>query len=265
MKLPRWLSVALNIYALLLAFFFVWPVLQVLLTAFTDDLVFPPRYFTFAAWKGVIWNGYLSSIWFSMRMAIGATALLLVICVPAAYAMERKRFPGRALLSVIVFVPLIFPTITYSSAIRIYVFSFFNQLTGTYILVTLVTAMWGIPLVMRSIQGSLATSDPVYEEAAQTMGASPVRTFFKITLPLIAPGVLTAAMIAFTSTAMAFTAPYILGSKTPAVSQFVFQDIGRIGFVPWIAVEVLLMELIILGSVQILYLVFRKQMRGIFA
>jgi ABC-type spermidine/putrescine transport system permease subunit II len=264
MKLPRWLHIVLNVYALMLAAFFVWPVLQVCLCAFTSDIVFPPRMFSLTAWQGVIWPGYLKSIWFSMRMAVGATVLLLLICTPAAYAMERRKFRGRAALSVLVFVPLIFPTITYSSAIRIYVFSFFNQWTGTYGLVTLVTAMWGIPLVMRSIQGSLATSDPVYEEAAVTMGASPVRSFFKITLPLIAPGVLTAAMIAFTSTAMAFTAPYILGSTTPAVSQYVFQDIGRIGFLPWIAVEVLLMEAIILGVVQVLNFVFRKQLRGVF-
>jgi putative spermidine/putrescine transport system permease protein len=264
MKLPRWLHISLNVYALLLAMFFIWPVLQVVLTAFTSDMVFPPREFSIVSWKAVVWSGFFKSIWFSMRMAIGATALLLLICVPAAYAMERKKFRGRALLSVIMFVPLIFPAVTYSSAIRIYVFSFFNRWAGTYGLITLVTAMWGIPLVMRSIQGSLATSDPVYEEAAVSMGASPLKAFFKVTLPLIAPGVVTAAMIAFTSTAMAFTAPYILGSKEPAVSQFVFQDISRIGFVPWIAVEVLVMEAIVLGSVQILYFIFRKQMRGIF-
>jgi putative spermidine/putrescine transport system permease protein len=264
MKLPRWLHVLLNIYALLLAMFFIWPVIQVVLTAFTSDMTFPPREFSIESWKAVVWKGLFQSIWFSMRMALGATVLLLVLCVPAAYAMERKKFRGRALLSVIMFVPLIFPTVTYSSAIRIYVFSFFNQWSGTYGLITLVTAMWGIPLVMRSIQGSLATSDPVYEEAAVSMGASPLKAFFKITLPLIAPGVVTAAMIAFTSTAMAFTAPQILGSKTPAVSQFVFQDISRIGLVPWIAVEVLIMEAIVLGSVQILYFIFRKQVRGIF-
>jgi putative spermidine/putrescine transport system permease protein len=264
MKLPRWLHIALNIYALLLAAFFVWPVLQVLLTAFTSDIVFPPRYFSLEAWKGVVWPGFFASVWFSIRMAIGATVLLLLICTPAAYAMERRKFRGRALLSVIMFVPLIFPTITYSSAIRIYVFSFFNEWTGTYGLVTLVTAMWAIPLVRRSIQGSLATSDPVYEEAALTMGASPARSFLRITLPLIAPGVLTAAMIAFTSTAMSFTAPYILGSKQMAVSQYVLNDIGRIGFLPWIAVEVLLMETIILGTVQIMMFVFGKQFRGIF-
>lgn len=191
MKLPRWLHVLLNVYALLLAAFFVWPVLQVLLTAFSSDLVFPPRYLSMDAWKAVVWKGYLQSIWFSMRMAVGATVLLLLICVPAAYAMERKRFKGRALLSVLIFVPLLFPTITYTSAIRIYVFSFFNKWTGTFGLVTLVTAMWAIPLVMRSIQGSLATSDPVYEEAAVAMGASPAKAFFKVTLPLIAPGVVT--------------------------------------------------------------------------
>jgi ABC-type Fe3+ transport system permease subunit len=87
----------------------------------------------------------------------------------------------------------------------------------------------------------------------------------RITIPLIAPGLLTAAMIGFTSAATAFTVPYILGSNEPTVSLYIFRDVGRIGFPPWIAVEVLVMEAVVLSAVQVLYFVFRKQFRGIFA
>ena len=62
MKLPRWLHVSLNVYAFLLAMFFVWPVFQVLLTAFTSDLVFPPRYFSIDSWKAVVWSGLLEVV-----------------------------------------------------------------------------------------------------------------------------------------------------------------------------------------------------------
>jgi putative spermidine/putrescine transport system permease protein len=264
-KVSRALIIILNVYALLLAVFLIWPALQVVLTSFTSDVVFPPRHWSTNAFREVLWPGYLKALLFSLRLGLWVVVLLLVICLPAAYAMERRRFAGRALLSVIIFVPIIFPTVTYASAIRVYVFLFFSEWRGTFPLVVAVTAMWAIPLVIRSIQGSLATADPVYEEAALVMGASPLRTFMRITIPLIAPGLLTAAMIGFTSAATAFTVPYILGSNEPTVSLYIFRDVGRIGFPPWIAVEVLVMEAVVLSAVQVLYFVFRKQFRGIFA
>jgi putative spermidine/putrescine transport system permease protein len=265
MKISRFLTVALNVYALLLSVILIWPALQVILTSFTSDIVFPPSHWSLQSFREVLWPGYWGAMIYSLKMAVFVSILLLAICLPAAYAMERRSFAGRALLSVIMFVPIIFPTVTYASAIRIYVFSFFNQWRGTFGLVSVVTAMWAIPLVMRSIQGSLANADVVYEEAAQVMGASPLLAFYKVTLPIIAPGLLTAAMIGFTATATAFTAPYILGTIEPTVSIYIFRDIGKIGFPPWIAVEVLVMEIVMMSIVQLLYTVFRKQFRGIFA
>jgi putative spermidine/putrescine transport system permease protein len=264
MKFSRPLIIGLNTYALLLALFLIWPVLQVVLTSFTSDIVFPPRYWSLNSFREVLWPGYWQSLLYSLRLALAVTAILMLICLPAAYAMQRKRFAGRALLSVLIFVPIIFPVVTYSSAIRVYVFMFFSDWRGAFWLIAIVSAMWPIPLVVRSIQGSLANVDPVYEEAALIMGSPPLRTFFKITAPLIAPGLITAAMIGFTSAATTFIVPFILGSNEPPVSLYIFRDVGRIGFTPWIAVEVLVMEIVVLGIVQVLYFVFRKQFRGIF-
>ncbi|HMN27357.1 MAG TPA: ABC transporter permease subunit [Caldilineaceae bacterium] len=264
MKLSRPVAIALNLYALLLAAFLIWPVAQVVLTSFTSDIVFPPRYWSLAAFREVLWPGFLQSIWASLKLALAVTFLLVIICLPAAYAIERKRFRGRALLSVLIFVPIIFPVVTYSSAIRVYVFMFFSDWRGSFWLIAIVSAMWPIPLVVRSIQGSLANVAPVYEEAARIMGASPLHPFFRVTVPLIAPGLITAGMIGFTSAATSFVVPQILGANEPVASLYIFRDVGRLGFTPWLAVEGLVMEIIVLGFVQVLYFVFRKQFRGIF-
>jgi putative spermidine/putrescine transport system permease protein len=264
-KIPKWAGIVLNFYALSLAAFLIWPVLQLILTSFTSDIRFPPRYFSLSAFQEILWPGYLRSLLFSFKVAFAVVAILLVICLPTAYALERRRFRGRALISVLIFVPILFPMATYTSAIRVYVFMFFSQWRGNFWLVVIVSAMWAIPLVVRSIQGSLANVDPVYEEAALVMGASPWRAFVKVTLPLIGPGLLTAGMIGFTSAAMNFVVPQLLGSKEPMVSMYIFRDVGKVGLTPWIAVEVLIMEAVVLGAVQILYFVFRKQFRGVFA
>jgi len=264
MKLPRVLIVILNIYALVLAFILIWPVLQMVLTSFTSDVVFPPRYFSLSAFQEVIWSSFTKALGYSLKLAFWATLLLIAICLPAAYAMERRRFAGRGLMSVLIFVPTIFPSVTYVSAIGVYVFMFFTSLRGTFPIIVVATAMSAIPLVVRSIQGSLATTDPMYEEAALVMGATPLQAFVKVTLPLIAPGLITAAMIAFTAASTAFTAPQLLGARERTVSMFIYEDVGRLGFTTWIAVEVLAMEAVVLGAVQTLYFVFRKQFRGLF-
>jgi putative spermidine/putrescine transport system permease protein len=265
MRLPRWLLVTLNLYALILAAIMLWPFLQMVLTSITSDVVFPPRYFSLTGWGTVRWLDYLRTMLVSLRMGIAATVVVIAICLPAAYAIERRKFPGRSGLGALIFVPAIFPTITYGIAIGVYLAMYAPQWKGTFLIVVLASATWTIPLVVRTIQGSLATTDVVYEEAALVMGASPLRAFFKITLPLIAPGVITAGAIAFTSAATNFTVPWLMGANEKPVAVFIYEDVGKLGFTPQTAIQVLVMQLVILGIVQVLFLVFRKQFRGAFA
>jgi putative spermidine/putrescine transport system permease protein len=265
MRLPRHIILILNIYALMLAGIMIWPVIQMMLTSVTSDVVFPPRNFSLAAFERVLWEGFFKSMGVSLQLGLWSTLLLIAICLPAAYALERKRFPGRSLLGAVIFVPNVFPSITYVIAIGVYVAIYFIGLRGEFPIIVVATAMGAIPLVVRTIQGSLATTDEVYEEAALVMGANPVRTFFKITLPLIAPGVITAGTIAFTFSATNFLAPWILGAKEPPVAVYIYRDVERLGFTPQLAVQVLVMEFIILGIIQALYFIFRKQIRGVFA
>jgi hypothetical protein len=171
MRLPRSLFTLLNIYALLLAVIMIWPVAQLILSSVTSDLTFPPRYFSTDAFNNIFWPAYFQAMSVSLRMGFWSTIL---ICLPAAYALERRRFPGRSWLSALIFVPAVFPTITYAIAIGVYLALYMNDLRGSFAVIVVATATGAIPLVVRTIQGSLATSDPVYEEAALVMGASPI-------------------------------------------------------------------------------------------
>src|SRR5262245_22580435 len=98
MRLPRWLFVTLNIYALMLAVVMVWPFLQMVLTSVTSDVVFPPRYFSIAGWSNVHWGDYFRTMLVSLRLGFWTTLLVIAVCLPAAYAIERRRFPGRSAL-----------------------------------------------------------------------------------------------------------------------------------------------------------------------
>lgn len=264
MRLPRSLFTLLNIYALLLAVIMIWPVAQLMLSSVTSDLVFPPRYFSFDAVNNIFWPAYFQAMGTSLRMGFWSTIVLIIVCLPAAYALERRRFPGRSWLSALIFVPAVFPTITYAIAIGVYLALYLNDLRGSFPVIVVATATAAIPLVVRTIQGSLATSDPVYEEAALVMGASPLHAFFRITLPLIAPGVVTAGTIAFTFAATNFTIPWLMSAREAPVAVYIYRDVGRTGFTQQLAIQVLVMQFIVLGIVQVLFFVFRKQIRGVF-
>ena len=264
MKLSRRTLIALNTAALLLACLLIWPVIQVAIGSFTTDIDFPPRHFSLDAFDSVIWPSYFLSIRFSLLLGVCTTALMIVVCLPAAYAIERRRFKGRSLLSVLIFVPTIFPNVTYVSAISIYVLIYYPHLRGTFPVILLGTAIAAIPLVVRALQASLATADPVYEEAALVMGAAPLHAFARVTLPLIGPGLVTAAMIAFTAAAMSFVPAFILGSGQPTAALYIYRDIEKIGFTPGVAVAILVIQAVVIGIVQILYWVFRRQFRGLF-
>ena len=96
MRLPRSLFTILNIYALLLAAIMIWPVAQLVLSSITSDLTFPPRYFSTEAFNNIFWPAYFDAMGVSLRMGVWSTIVLILICLPAAYALERRRFPGRA-------------------------------------------------------------------------------------------------------------------------------------------------------------------------
>ncbi len=265
MSLSRRIFVILNIYALILAAIMIWPLLQILLTSVTSDVTFPPHNISLDAFAQVDWQSYLQAMLVSLRMGFWSTLILIIICLPTAYALERRRFRGRSLLGALIFVPAIFPAVTYAIAISVYIALYAIGWAGSFFVIVMATATGAIPFVVRTIQGSLATSDPVYEEAAVVMGASPLRSFVKITLPLIAPGVITAGAIAFAFAATNFTIPWLMGAKEKPVSVFIYQDVARLGYTRGTAVQVLVMQVVILGTVQTLFRIFRKQFRGAFS
>ncbi len=172
------------------------------------------------------------------------------------------------LLPMLVFMLAIFA----ASLIVQVAFAFFEQ--GLYIeisdwrasfwLIAVITAIWPIPLMVRSIPSLLATIDPVYADAAHVMGASPLQTFLRISLPLIRPSLITAAMLGFASTAISLVVLYLLASNQLSASPNILTNVSKVGFTPYIGVEVLLIQAVALVIAQALTLVFRRQFRGIF-
>jgi len=107
----------------------------------------------------------------------------------------RGRFPGRGLANALILSPLIVPVIII--AIGFFAFFSLTKLTGTIPGMVLAHTALAVPFVIINVGAILRTMDRNLELAAASLGASPVRTFWRITFPIILPGVVAGALFAF--------------------------------------------------------------------
>jgi putative spermidine/putrescine transport system permease protein len=199
--LGRW---ALNGFAGLVLGFILLPLFFVTWLAFFRQEIpsFPPDGYSLK-WFAAIWQNPKFFDGFVLSLQVAVTAMLsgLVIGVPAALCVARYRFFGREVLNSLLLLPLVVPGIVLGTSI--YVFHVEVQIaTELPILGSTAGLVAGhimlvIPWCVRLVTASLAGFDRSTEEAAQSLGATPIKTFFRITLPMIRPGIVAAGLFGF--------------------------------------------------------------------
>lgn len=188
----------------LIILFVLLPLAITLWTAFFSNkiLSLPPEGYT-VAWFVHAWNlaDFRNGFFLSLQVAASAAALALVVGVPAALAIARNKFAGAELINTILMSPLMIPAIVSGSAI--YLFYVEIQiwsdipLAATFYGLALAHSLIAIPWVLRLLVASLTGVDPSIEEASLSLGASRTTTFFRVTLPLIRPGITAGALFGF--------------------------------------------------------------------
>lgn len=252
-----------QLYALLFGVILVYPTIQLFIVAVSDDIVFPPRYFSLDAFQE-IGGKFLGTLPFSAALGAVTTLVLLLLCLPTAYAMQRLRFRGRATVSAMIFLPFVIPGVGYGVALGAAYLAIAPGLIGSFWGVLFPVAIGNLAWMTRAVQGSLATTDPAYEDAALMLGASRLHAFRSITLPQIAPGIAVGSMIVFANACTAFIAPLFLGRTTAVTSMVqVFTELDRHGLVPRIAAQALVVQLVVMGLVLGGYLITRRRFRGL--
>jgi putative spermidine/putrescine transport system permease protein len=196
-------SVALRIVETVLVvallIFMVGPLLWLSVRAFSGLWQFPdllPRTWTVQWWRSVFDDKSLAhSIKLSFEFAPIVTFFSAVICLPAAYAFSRLKFPGRFALLVSLFATNAFPKIgLYVSMAGVF---FSLHLMGTFMGVVFVQLI-GTIVFMTWIPAAAFSAIPrSLEEAARDVGAGPLRVFFRVTFPLAAPGIFVAMILSF--------------------------------------------------------------------
>ena len=150
----------------------------------------------------------LDAIRLSISVALNAILWSLPLAILLAWLLARKQFYGKALLSGIIHLPLVLPPVVIGYLLLVamgrkgiigrYLYDWFGISFGfSWKGAVLASAVVALPLVVRAIRLSLETIDIKLEQAAQTLGASPWRVFFTITLPLSLPGILAGVVLGF--------------------------------------------------------------------
>jgi iron(III) transport system permease protein len=226
------------------AVFFLWPVLQILKGGFFDA----DGHITFVFLAALLANPlYLGGLGNSFLLAAATTALTLFVALPLAFVYDRYRYPGKGLLAALVLVPMILPPFVGAIGIK-QIFGQYGALNALVIAVgarpagwtfdwLAVSQFWGVvivetlslyPIIYLNAVAALANIDPAMEEAAENLGCTGLRRFWRITLPLMKPGLFAGGTIVFIWTFTELGVPLIFdyARVTPVQIYHGLKDIG---------------------------------------
>ena len=158
----------------------------------------------------------------SLRIALLATAFSLPPALAAAWVLARCRFPGRTLLDALVHAPLVLPPVVvgYGLLLLLGARSPLGEWLGLRLAFStggavLAAAVMSFPLMVRAIRIGLETLDRGLETAARTLGANPLDAFLTVSLPLMFPGILAGATLAFAAALGEFGATMTFAANIP--------------------------------------------------
>lgn len=196
----RWLGRnAIRIYAVLALIYLIVPVAYTFLFSFNDggrtNLVW--RGFTLKAWQNLcVPQGLCESVGRSVLLGVSATLLATLLGTMIAFALARHDFKGRSGTNLFIFLPMATPEVVLGSSLL----ALFLNMGGTLLgfpAVLLAHVMFCISFVVVTVKSRLAGLDARLEQAARDLYANERQTFMRITLPLVAPGIAAAALLAF--------------------------------------------------------------------
>jgi putrescine transport system permease protein len=241
-----------NILSVVLGFAFLYlPIVLLVVFSFNDSKLV-------TVWGGfsVRWYGQLlhnqallDAAWVTLRIAVLSATLATILGTLAALTLVRyTRFRGRVLFSGMVYAPLVMPdVITGLSLLLLFVAIGFDRGFWTIALAHTTLTMCFVAVV---VQSRLLTFDRSVEEAALDLGSPPVRTFFEITLPIIAPAVFSGWVLAFTlSLDDLVIASFTSGPSATTLPMKIYSQV-RLGVTPEInAVCTILIGIVTIGVI----------------
>ena len=249
-------------YTWLVYAFLYLPIIVLVVYSFSGSGVggFPPASWTFEWYRqlfadGALWDSVLNSL----KVAAAAVAIALGLGMPAALALDRTDFPGKSLFRRLVLLPLILPgIITGLSLLMLFVGARMNL---SLITITLGHGTALISVATTEIFAGLQKMDRAQEEASLDLGASPWRTFWRITLPNLRASVLAAGLLIFTLSLDEIAVSFFLFGRDNTLPLEIWSRLRR-GITPEINAISTLMLLFSIFTILIWYRLRTRSQRG---
>ncbi len=260
--LPAWLGDTLmRANAVMLFIFLYAPILILIVFSFNDSK------------SGVNWSGFTTR-WYqqlfqdsemgaaafrTMQVALVSTAVSTIVGTLAALALERFRFIGKTIFEGVMYLPIIIPEIVMGLSLLLFFVAVGAQ--RSLVTVTIAHIVFNIPFVAVIVRARLHGFDKRLEEAAMDLGANELETFRRVTLPLLMPGIIGGALMAFTlSIDDVIVTQFTAGPNSTTLPLKIY-DTVKVGITPEVnAVSTLLLLasiVLVMGS-----LLFQREKKG---
>lgn len=171
----------------------------------------------------------LKPILLSIKIASMATFFSMIIGIALAGVMTKKSFPGKNAAEVLITLPIVLPPSVTGYILLIlfgrrgligkYLYAMGISLVFSWTGAVLAACIVSLPLMYQSVKAAFVNIDPVYENAARTLGASERRVFWTITLPLAWPGIVSGIVLAFARSLGEFGATLMIAGNIPGKTQ----------------------------------------------
>ena len=230
---------SLTVYALLAVAYLLLPIVVVILFSFnhpTGRFNYVWNRFTVDNWRN--WNSVLGiqgAVQTSLEIAALATLVATALGTLIALAIVRHRFLGRGVTSLIIFLPMATPEIVMGSSLLTLFLNDQNTIQLGFWTIFIAHVMFTISFVVVTVKARLIGFDRHLEEAAMDLGANEWTTFQKVTLPLIAPAMLAAALLGFALSIDDFVITYLNAGPVQTFPIFVW-GIARVAVPPQVNV-----------------------------
>ena len=212
----KWGDLLLRVVAGLVLLYLFLPIFVIVLFSFND----PAGKFNYT------WQGFTLENWadpfkypaltdalkLSLNVAAVSTAIALVLGTLVAIALVRQRFRGQKAVDTFLVLPLTAPEVVMGASL-LTLFLDFGWAAG-YATIVIAHIAFEISFIAMTVRARVRGFDWTLEDASMDLGASPARTFFKVTLPLIVPGIIAAAMLSFALSLDDFIITYFVSGST---------------------------------------------------
>jgi spermidine/putrescine transport system permease protein len=185
-------------------------------------------------WYSELWHNtrLIAALESSLVVACITTALSVVVGTTAAWLLYRYRYRGTRAIGTLAYIPMVVPEIIMGISLLVFFKTIHFDLGYTTVIIAHTTFCF--PFVMAAVQARLAGLDPAMEEAAQDLGATPLKAFWYVIVPYLMPGILSGALMAFALSMDELIVTYFVKSSASSTLPIVIYGMAKVGLNPMI-------------------------------